>query len=312
LATVTVNVTAVNDSPTGTVTIAGDAKVGQTLTASNTLADVDGIGAISYQWSSFDGTTTTAISGATSSTYTIASADDGDTLTVAASYTDDDGTVENISSTATTAVTTPDQPFLFTYELVANSDVPVYGSYADNPNETIIKLTLNLDIARVSDLTVDSIASVGPLDFTLDWSQIEVAEYSSGAANFMYTFEEETITAIDWTDTAQNISTFFGVTLDGSASADAFNEITLASTETAAALTPPNLTLVDRIDTQPGAFVDGVDFLSEYNIATIYLNPIDSITSLDITYGSLHIGINETVGDAEMTQLSSTLTIDII
>ena len=53
--TLTFNVAAVNDVHSGVVTIAGSAVNGQTLTASNTLADADGIptagatGAISYQ-----------------------------------------------------------------------------------------------------------------------------------------------------------------------------------------------------------------------------------------------------------------------
>ena len=37
-------------SPTGSVTITGNAEVGQTLTASNNLADADGLGTITYQW----------------------------------------------------------------------------------------------------------------------------------------------------------------------------------------------------------------------------------------------------------------------
>ena len=46
----TAAVTNVNDAPTGTVTISGTAPEDQVLTASNTLADADGLGAISYQW----------------------------------------------------------------------------------------------------------------------------------------------------------------------------------------------------------------------------------------------------------------------
>ena len=37
-------------SPTGSVTITGTPVVGQTLTASNNLADADGLGAITYHW----------------------------------------------------------------------------------------------------------------------------------------------------------------------------------------------------------------------------------------------------------------------
>ena len=46
----TAAVTNVNDPPTGTVTISGTAQENQVLTASNTLADADGLGTISYQW----------------------------------------------------------------------------------------------------------------------------------------------------------------------------------------------------------------------------------------------------------------------
>ena len=60
-------VTNVNDAPTGSVTISGTASKGQVLTASNTLADADGLGAISYQWQR-DGAN---IAGATGTTYTL-------------------------------------------------------------------------------------------------------------------------------------------------------------------------------------------------------------------------------------------------
>ena len=40
----------INDAPTGAVSIAGVPTEAQVLTASNTLADDDGLGAISYQW----------------------------------------------------------------------------------------------------------------------------------------------------------------------------------------------------------------------------------------------------------------------
>jgi Ca2+-binding RTX toxin-like protein/alpha-tubulin suppressor-like RCC1 family protein len=45
-----VTVNAVNDAPTGSVTISGLPVKGQTLTASNNLDDEDGLGTISYQW----------------------------------------------------------------------------------------------------------------------------------------------------------------------------------------------------------------------------------------------------------------------
>ena len=103
---VSVTVTGVNDAPTGSVTISGPAIQGLTLTASNTLADADGIpgsgaGAISYQW--YRGGA--MVAGATQASYTLSKADVGSAMNVVASYTDLGGTVESVSSVATLAVT---------------------------------------------------------------------------------------------------------------------------------------------------------------------------------------------------------------
>lgn len=93
----------INDTPTGSVNIDDLTPAqGDTLTASNSLADADGLsGAISYQWYS-DGV---AISGATAAAYTVTQADVGSALTSIASYTDDQGTAEAVTSAATAAVT---------------------------------------------------------------------------------------------------------------------------------------------------------------------------------------------------------------
>jgi len=96
----TAAVTNANDAPTGSVAIAGTATQGQTLTASNTLADADGLGTIGYQWKS-DGAN---ISGATGSTLALAQAQVGHVITVSAGYTDGQGTAESVASSGTTAV----------------------------------------------------------------------------------------------------------------------------------------------------------------------------------------------------------------
>ena len=90
----------VNDIPTGSVTISGTPTEDQTLTASNTLADADGLGPISYQWQS-DGVD---ISGATGSSHTLGDADVGHSIKVVASYADGHGTAESVASAATAAV----------------------------------------------------------------------------------------------------------------------------------------------------------------------------------------------------------------
>ncbi len=96
----TTSVANVNDAPTGSVSIAGTATQGQTLTASNTLADADGLGAISYQWQSGG----IDIGGATASTLVLGQALVGHVVTVVASYTDSLGTPESVSATGTSAV----------------------------------------------------------------------------------------------------------------------------------------------------------------------------------------------------------------
>lgn len=89
-----------NHSPNGSVTISGITTEKETLTASNTLTDEDGLGTISYQWKRNDSN----ISGATGQTYTLAPVDNDAIITVTASYTDQRGTAESIDSAATAAI----------------------------------------------------------------------------------------------------------------------------------------------------------------------------------------------------------------
>ncbi len=99
----TSEVTNVNDTPSGVPTITGTATEDQTLTADTSgISDADGLGSFSYQWLR-DGV---AISGATSSTYTLGDNDVGSQISVQVSYTDGNGTDEGpLTSTQTAAVT---------------------------------------------------------------------------------------------------------------------------------------------------------------------------------------------------------------
>lgn len=100
----TVAILNLNQAPTGTVTIDNTTPViGNTLTASNDLADQDGLGAITYQWrrSGED------ISGATGTTYVVTVTDASHTISVVASYTDQQGTQESVASSETSAVPLP-------------------------------------------------------------------------------------------------------------------------------------------------------------------------------------------------------------
>ncbi|MGY4879139.1 DUF4347 domain-containing protein, partial [Vreelandella aquamarina] len=98
--TVSITITSVNDAPTGDVIIIGDAVEDQELTASNTLADEDGLGTVTYQWLR-DGN---EITDATDTTYTLTQADVGAEISVRASYTDQQGTAEAVTSSTTSTV----------------------------------------------------------------------------------------------------------------------------------------------------------------------------------------------------------------
>jgi Ca2+-binding RTX toxin-like protein len=90
-----------NDSPTGYVNISGNGwQQGNTLTASNTLADVDGLGTITYQWLSNG----SVISGANQVNYILSASDIGKIISVKANYTDSGGTAESVVSGTTTAI----------------------------------------------------------------------------------------------------------------------------------------------------------------------------------------------------------------
>ena len=90
----------VNDAPTGTVTISGTATEDQVLTASNTLADADGLGDDQLPVAA----RRVDIAGATGTTYTLGDADVGATISVVVSYTDGHGTAESVTSAPTAAV----------------------------------------------------------------------------------------------------------------------------------------------------------------------------------------------------------------
>ncbi len=93
-------VAAANTSASGAVTITGKPTQGQILTTSNTLADVDGMGTVNYQWAAAG----VDITGATSSNLTLTQAQVGKAITVKASYTDGRGNAESVSSAATASV----------------------------------------------------------------------------------------------------------------------------------------------------------------------------------------------------------------
>ena len=119
--TLSFSITVTNAEATGAPTISGDPVETQTLTATaNTtiINDANGFEVVSegvppeftYQWNRRNGTTDTPISGETSATYTLTTADIGEQITVTASFTDGGGRQESRTSIATAAVRAANEP----------------------------------------------------------------------------------------------------------------------------------------------------------------------------------------------------------
>ena len=115
---ITVAVAAIpNSAATGAPTISGTAQVGQMLTASTSdISDSDGLAnaIFTYRWIANDGTEDTDIQDATGSTYTVGAADEGKTIKVRVSFTDDRGNQETRTSAVTLAVTAAPSPLTAT------------------------------------------------------------------------------------------------------------------------------------------------------------------------------------------------------
>ncbi|GAB1391860.1 hypothetical protein MASR1M60_00230 [Rhodocyclaceae bacterium] len=99
----------VNDAPTGAIKVDGNFAENQTISATNTLADADGLGTITYQWqSSSDGTNWNNLG--TGPTMALSAIHVGKQIRVAASYTDGRGTAESVSSTGKAVTNVNDAP----------------------------------------------------------------------------------------------------------------------------------------------------------------------------------------------------------
>ena len=92
-----------NSPATGTPAIGGTLQVGETLTASTSgIADQDGLDDVSYGYQWIAGGSD--VGGATGSTYTLTSSEQGQTIRVRVTFTDDAGNAESLASAATAQV----------------------------------------------------------------------------------------------------------------------------------------------------------------------------------------------------------------
>ena len=165
---VTATVKPANNPATGQPAISGTAQVGQTLTASTgNIADEDGLDDVSYsyQWLAYDA----AISDATAQSLTLTRDQEGDTIKVRVSFTDDEGNVEALTSSATAAV-------------VARPNSPATGMPSIG-GTTQVGQTLTASMAGIAD--ADGLDNA---TFTYQWVANDVD--ISGATGGSYTLTD--------------------------------------------------------------------------------------------------------------------------
>ena len=137
-----------NTAATGAPTISGTPQVDETLTASvSDMSDADGLDDARYAYQWIRGSAD--IESATGSSYTLVSADEGETIKVQVGFTDDAGNAESLTSAATDAVAPAPEPLTATF-----SGVPA----EHDGSEFTFALTFSEDVAGLSYLTVRDVA----------------------------------------------------------------------------------------------------------------------------------------------------------
>ena len=167
-----------NNPATGAPSITGTAQVGETLSAdTSAIADADGLANVSYshQWIRNDGGTDSNISGATHSSYTLAADDEGRTIKVQVSFTDDAGSGETLTSAATAAV-------------AARPNNPATGAPSITGTAQVGE-TLSADTSAIAD--ADGLANVS---YSHQWIRNDGGTDSniSGATHSSYTLRPTT------------------------------------------------------------------------------------------------------------------------
>ena len=148
-----------NNAATGSPGITGAVQVGQTLSADTSgISDTDVIvdSTFAYQWIVNDGTDDTDIQDATGATYTLGADDEGKTIKVKVSFTDEVSYEESLTSAPTATVASQDSSFTatthdvpeshdgateFTFELRFNEEPGSGFSYAKLRNNNAFTVT---------------------------------------------------------------------------------------------------------------------------------------------------------------------------
>ena len=176
-----------NNAPTGQPTISGTPQVGETLTAdTSAIDDADGLTSVSYeyQWMA-DGVD---IDGATGSTYTLTASEQGKTIKVRVTFTDDAENEETLTSEATVAVAA-----------APNREATGLPTISGTPQ---VEQTLTADTSAITD--TDGLANVS---FSYQWMADGVDIAGATGSSYTLTASEQGKTIqvrVSFTDDANN------------------------------------------------------------------------------------------------------------
>ena len=188
---------AANTPATGAPTITGTATVGQTLTAGTTaIMDADGltavqaIGLYKFQWIRVaTDNSETNIASATASTYTLVAADQGTTVKVTVSFTDDASNAETRTSAATAAVaaevTGTPEPEPFEVEIVGVPEVAVTGESYEltvQSDEDSLVYAWRVDGGAIEPDDVQMVVWTAPETAGVAWIHVDVTREDGAKA----------------------------------------------------------------------------------------------------------------------------------
>ena len=247
-----------NTQATGQPTISGTVRVGETLTADTTgIADEDGLNQVvfSYQWARNDGNADEDIAGATGSSYTLVSDDEGKTITVTVSFTDAQGNPETLTSDPTG-------------EVAAKPNSDATGAPAISGTVRVGE-TLTADTTGIAD--ADGLSTVS---YSYQWMADDTNIQGATDAAYTLTEDDEGKTikvTVSFTDDEDNPETLPSAatdavaadpgTLTGFALLDATDQTVVATLSEGDEVGLPNPTdgiYAIRADAEPGATIGSV------------------------------------------------------
>ena len=316
----TVAVANLNDAPTGSVSITGTATQGQVLTASNNLADLDGIptsgsGAMAYQWLA-DGVN---INNATGASFTLTQSQVGKAISVKASYTDQQGKAESVSSSATAAVanindsTTGSAPLVSTFSpadeatavaVGANVVVTFSAAIQRGAGNIVLKKADGTTVATYAQSSTEVTVSGSTLTINpasdLSFSTGYKVEFAAGSVqdlagnNYAGTTSYNFTTGAAPDTTAPTITTFSPA--DGATGVGVASNITLTFSEPVVARSGGTIELM----TDYGSGHQSVEMFSVSDATRVTIN--GNVVTIDPTSALLpsmgyHLGFNNALAD---------------